>query len=286
MIGRDLVKSTVKELLRRASIELPPDVKRALREAYDHEVESTAKMQLKAILDNIDLAEKTGIPMCQDTGVHIVYAKIGKDQVEDLEGAVREAIAEATSTVPLRPNAVHPLTRRNPGNNLGENMPYVSIKMTKDDFLELTVMPKGAGSENMSALSMLTPAQGLKGIKEFILQTIVKAGGNPCPPGIVGVGIGGTADVAMRLAKEALLRPIGSKNPDPEIARLESELLSALNELGIGPMGMGGKTTVLAVHIEVAHTHTASLPVAINYQCWAARRATARIYVDGRVIYD
>jgi len=285
LIGKDLVKSTVKELLRMASIELPIDVKKALRDAYEREVEDVPKMQLKAILDNIELAEKTGTPMCQDTGVHIVYVKLGEVEVEGLEDAVREGVAEATATIPLRPNAVHPLTRKNPGTNVGLNMPYIYIEKIKDGFVEITVMPKGAGSENMSALAMLTPAAGLKGVKEFILQTVVKAGGQPCPPGILGVGIGGTADVAMKLAKGALLRPLGSRNPDPEVAKLEEELLEALNGLGIGPMGLGGKTTLLGVHIEVAYTHTASLPVAVNYQCWAARRATARIYPDGRVEY-
>jgi fumarate hydratase subunit alpha len=285
LISKDLVKSTVKELLRLASVELPSDVKGALRDAYEREVEDVPKMQLKAILDNIELAEKMGTPMCQDTGVHIVYVKLGNVEVEGLEDAIKEGVAEATATVPLRPNAVHPLTRKNPGTNVGLNMPYVHIEKIKDDFLEITVMPKGAGSENMSALAMLTPAAGLKGVKDFILQTVVKAGGQPCPPGILGVGIGGTADVAMKLAKEALLRPLGSRNPDPEIAKLEEELLEALNGLGIGPMGLGGKTTLLGVNIEVAYTHTASLPVAVNYQCWAARRATARIYPDGRVEY-
>ncbi|MEM3387731.1 MAG: fumarate hydratase [Nitrososphaerales archaeon] len=285
MISKLVVKSTVKELLRIASVELPNDVKMALRAAYEREVDAVPKMQLKAILDNIDLAEKTGIPMCQDTGIHVVYVKWGDVDVEDLEEAVREGVAEATSSIPLRPNAVHPLTRKNPGTNVGLHMPYIHIDKTKEKFLEITVMPKGFGAENMSALAMLTPAHGLKGVKEFILQTVVKAGGNPCPPGILGIGIGGTADVAMKLAKEALLRPLGSRNPDPEVAKLEEELLEALNGLGIGPMGLGGKTTLLGVNIEVAYTHTAGLPVAVNYQCWAARRASARIYPDGRVEY-
>jgi len=283
LIGKSFVKSVVKDLLKLASIELPSDVKEALRAAYEREVEVLPKMQLKAILDNIELAEKTGTPLCQDTGVHVVYVKLGCVEVEGLEDAIREGVAEATASIPLRPNAVHPLTRKNPGTNVGLKMPYIYIEKIKDSFLEITVMPKGAGSENMSALAMLTPAAGLKGVKEFILQTVIKAGGQPCPPGILGVGIGGTADVAMKLAKEALLRPLGSRNPDPEVAKLEEELLESLNGLGIGPMGLGGKTTLLGVNIEVAYTHTASLPVAVNYQCWAARRATARIYPDGRV---
>jgi fumarate hydratase subunit alpha len=144
-------------------------------------------------------------------------------------------------------------------------------------------MPKGAGSENMSALAMLTPSQGLSGIKEFALNTIVKAGGKPCPPTIIGMGIGGSADISMKLAKEALLRPTNQRNDDSQIAELENELFTAINTLGIGPMGLGGKTTVLGVNIEYAYCHTASLPVAINIQCWAARRAVARIHPDGRI---
>jgi len=285
LISKALVKSTVKELLKLASVELPSDVKKALMDAYEREVEAVPKMQLKAILDNIGLAEKTGIPMCQDTGIHIVYVKLGDVEVEGLEDAIKEGVAEATATIPLRPNAVHPISRKNPGTNVGLNMPYIHVERIYGSFLEITVLPKGFGAENMSALAMLTPADGLKGVKEFILQTVVKAGGKPCPPGILGIGIGGTADVAMKLAKEALLRPLGSRNPDPEVARLEEELLEALNSLGIGPMGLGGKTTLLGVNIEVAYTHTAGLPVAVNYQCWAARRASAKIYPDGRVEY-
>ncbi len=152
-----------------------------------------------------------------------------------------------------------------------------------DEFTEITVMPKGAGSENMSALSMLTPSQGVKGIKEFVLDTVVKAGGKPCPPTIVGIGIGGTADMACGMAKRALLRPLDQKNKDPMLSGLEDELFDALNDSGIGPMGLGGRTTVLGVRAEMAYCHTASLPIAVNLQCWAARRATARIYPDGRV---
>ncbi|HIE53607.1 MAG TPA: fumarate hydratase, partial [Chromatiaceae bacterium] len=278
MIAQSLIKSTVIELLRLASTELPEDVKRALKDAYEKETEEVPKMQLKAILDNIDLAVKTGTPMCQDTGVPLFYVSIGKVRHENVEQAILKAVEEATKLVPLRPNAVHPLTRKNPGTNVGHRMPYINYKFTEDDYIEITALPKGAGSENMSALAMLTPAQGLKGVKEFVLNTVLRAGSQPCPPTIIGVGIGGSADIAMKIAKEALMRPVGQRSQDPDIAKLEAELYEALNELGIGPMGLGGKTTVLAVHIEYAYGHTASLPVAVNVQCWAARRATARIY--------
>jgi len=285
LITQALVKSTVVELLRLASVELPSDVKDALKAAYAKESEDVPKMQLKAILDNIDLAHSTGTPMCQDTGVHIFYVTIGDVQHDSIEPAIIQGVEEATKTVPLRPNAVHPITRKNPGTNVGVRMPYVNYKFSDGKYIEITALPKGAGAENMSALALLTPTQGVKGVKEFILNTVVKAGSNPCPPTILGVGIGGTADIAMKIAKEALLRPIDQRNPDPEVAKLEIELREALNELGIGPMGLGGRTTVLGVNVEYAYTHTASLPVAVNVQCWAARRATARIYEDGRVEY-
>jgi fumarate hydratase subunit alpha len=162
-------------------------------------------------------------------------------------------------------------------------MPYINWKVGDKDYIEITVMTKGAGSENMSQLAMLTPSQGLKGIKEFVLNTVLRAGGNPCPPMILGVGIGGSADISMKLAKEALLRPLNVRHSDPEIAALETELLESMNMLGIGPMGLGGKTSLLGLNIEYAYCHTASLPVAINVQCWAARRGTVRIHTDGNL---
>jgi fumarate hydratase subunit alpha len=162
-------------------------------------------------------------------------------------------------------------------------MPYIYYTCEASDHIELTAMPKGAGSENMSALAMLNPSGGPQSIKKFVLDTVVRAGGKPCPPVIVGVGIGGTADECAALAKKALLRRVGSRNPDPAAARLEIELMYAVNRSGIGPMGLGGDTTALAVHVEYAYCHTASLPVAVSFQCYAARRATARIYKDGSV---
>jgi fumarate hydratase subunit alpha len=197
--------------------------------------------------------------------------------------AIREGVVEATRSVPLRPNAVHPLTRKNPGTNIGQLMPYVHCRFSKEDYMEITVMPKGAGAENMNALAMLTPSQGLRGIKEFVLNAVVKAGGNSCPPGVLGIGIGGSTDIAVELSKEALLRPLNTRNSDPDVAMLEKELHEAINELRIGPMGLGGKTTVLGVNAEYAYCHTASLPVALSFQCWASRRATVRIYADGVV---
>lgn len=283
MISESLIKQVTIDLLRKAVTTLPKDIKHALHGAYELEDGPIAKMQLKNILDNVELAEGSLLPMCQDTGIQIFYVTLGKDMVMNLNKAIEEGVKEATKEIPLRPNAVHPITRHNPGNNTGLKMPYINYRFSDEDYLEIAVMPKGAGSENMSALAMLLPSQGLKGIKDFALKTIMNAGGKPCPPTIVGMGIGGSADISMKLAKQALLRPINIRHSDPQIAELENELYEVINSLGIGPMGLGGKTTALGVNIEYAYCHTASLPVAINLQCWAARRALARIHGDGSI---
>jgi len=285
MISETTISSTVVELLRLASFQLPFDVKEALKKAFDNENEMVPKMQLKAILDNIALAETRRTPLCQDTGIPLFFVTIGDLETSDVQAAICQGVVEATKTVPLRPNAVHPLSRKNSGNNIGEHMPYVHFRFSKKKYVELTVMPKGAGSENMNVLAMLSPSQGIKGIKEFVLSAVVRAGGYPCPPTILGIGIGGSSDIAMELSKEALLRSLNSRSQDAEVAELERELFEAINGLGIGPMGLGGKTTALGVNIEYAYCHTASLPVALSFQCWAARRATARMYADGRVEY-
>lgn len=280
MIPEETITDTVIELLRRAVTKLPPDIEDALNAAYEKETSEVAKMQFKAILDNIDLAGETLTPMCQDTGVHIFYVTLGNMKTGNIEKAIRAGVQKATETVPLRPNAVHPLTRKNPGTNLGEKMPYINYSLSDADYIEIHVMPKGAGSENMSQMAMLNPSQGIDGIKQFALDTLLNAGSKPCPPVILGMGIGGSADISMKLAKKALLRPVTARHPEEQIAAIEEELLDALNDTGIGPMGMGGNTTVLGVNCEYAYCHTASHPVAINVQCWAARRASARIYPD------
>jgi fumarate hydratase subunit alpha len=289
MTSERIIKQVTIELLKDAETILPKDIKEALKKAYDVENDPIPKMQLRNILENIELAENTSLPMCQDTGIHIFYVTLGeglgKTSVLNIKKAIREGVKEATKQVPLRPNAVHPITRENSGDNTGLKIPYINYRFSNQDYLEIAVMPKGAGSENMSTLTMLTPSQGLKGIKDFVLNTMINAGGKPCPPTIIGMGIGGSADISMKLAKEALLRPINISNSDPQIAGLENELQEAVNSLGIGPMGLGGKTTVLGVNIEYAYCHTASLPVAINLQCWAARKALARLHNDGSIEY-
>ena len=286
MISDKQVEDVVVEMLRKAVTKLPRDIERALAHAYEAETDEVPRTQLRTILDNIALAEKGITPICQDTGVQIFFVRHGAVQAGDLAEAIGRGVARATKEVPLRPNTVHPITRANHKDNRGTNMPYINLlPPSKDPWLELTVMPKGAGSENMSALKMLNPSEGVKGIKRFALDTLVAAGSKPCPPIIIGMGIGGSADISIHLAKESLLRPVTQRHPEKEIAALEVELMEALNTIGIGPMGLGGKTTLLGVNIEYAHCHTASLPVAINIQCWAARRATARIHADGRVDY-
>ena len=286
MIGGEEIKETISELLKRAVTLLPIDFELALENAYENETSEIERTQLKAILDNERLAKESMIPMCQDTGIFAIYFGIGTNATVDLGAigqAVNEGVAAATKLVPLRPNAVHPITRKNPGTNVGVNMPSISYDILPGKkFIKITVFPKGAGSENMSTFKMLTPSQGVIGVKNFVLEGIAKNAKNACPPGVVGIVLGGTADLSMSLAKRALLRPIGSRHKEPEMASLEEELLKAINALGVGPMGLGGKTTMLDVHVEYGYTHTASLPVAINIQCWAGRQATARIYEDGR----
>ncbi len=277
MITQKQIEETVCRLFKQAVIELPSDVKKALENAYEKEEEEIARSNLKAILDNIKIAEKLQIPMCQDTGLPIVFVKLGKVEVENLYEGVRKGVERATKEIPLRPNVVDPLTRENTGTNTGNNIPQVNIDLLEEENIEFTVLPKGFGSENNNALEMALPGDGIDGVKRFVLDTVIAAGGKPCPPVIVGVGIGGTSDLAMKLAKKALLRNIGVPSSEKRIATLESEILNLINATGIGPMGLGGKTTALDVKIELADTHTAGLPIGVCIQCWAGRHASAVI---------
>jgi fumarate hydratase subunit alpha len=274
-------------LIKQAVIYLPEDVKRALRKAYAEETSETGKTQLKAILENIELAEKLQAPVCQDTGTITFYVKAGS-QVKNLhrvEAALVAATREATREVPLRPNAVDPFTQKNSGDNTGRFAPYLHWAIVSGDRLELTVMIKGGGSENVSAAGMLVQSEGIRGLKRFVVDAVIKAGAQPCPPTILGVAVGGGADVAMKLAKKALLRPLDEANSDRRLAEIERKILEAANMTGIGPMGLGGKTTVLGVHVDYAHRHPASFPVAVAFNCWAARHASARLSADGTVEY-
>jgi fumarate hydratase subunit alpha len=277
------IEDVIVNLLRLANTRLPEDIGWALEAAAAWESDDTARSQLGGIMDNVKKAEFTGRPMCQDTGIPVFYVT-GK-MLPSLHGRISDGLRKATETIPLRPNTVHPLTRHNPGGNLGKGMPIVRYRPTDDDFTEITVMPKGAGSENMTRIAMLDPAAGIAGIKRFVVTAVLEAGGRPCPPTVVGVGIGGTSDRCMEMAKEALLSPADAVGGDADERELEEELFTILNSSGLGPMGLGGDATVLRVHVRTEHCHTASLPVAVNIGCWASRRATVRINSDGTAEY-
>lgn len=279
----ETVDTVVEKLLRLSNTRLSKDVGWALEAAAGWETNEIAYSQLGCIMDNVKKAEYLGRPMCQDTGIPVFYVSGKFDS--SIKKLISKGIEKATESVPLRPNSVDPITRKNSGNNLGNGMPIIHYNPTDDDFTEITVLPKGAGSENMTKLAMLNPADGIEGIKKFIVDSVLNAGGKPCPPTIVGVGIGGTSDTCVAMAKEALLRPLDVPNDDEYLKNLEEDLFVQLNQSGLGPMGLGGNTTVLAVRIKKANCHTASLPVAVNIGCWATRRATARIYPDGKVEY-
>ena len=281
------VENVALNLLRQAVTRLPKDIKEALQRAYREETSDAGKTQLKAILDNVDLAEKTGTPMCQDTGTIIFYVKAGAEvtNLDRVENALVNATKRATAEIPLRPNAVDPVAQKNTGDNTGRDIPYIHWEIVPGNTMEITVLPKGGGSENVCTTGMLVPGEGINGLKKFVIDTVVKAGSKPCPPNILGVAIGGGSDIAMTLAKKALLRPIDRRNPNPELAKLEEELLQAVNQTGIGPMGLGGKFPALGVNVDYAARHPASYPAAVAFNCWAARRASARINPDGHVEY-
>jgi fumarate hydratase subunit alpha len=258
------------EACREAVIRLPPDVLRVIRNAAAAETNPVARGEFANILKNIEVAGQLGVPMCQDTGVPVVYLTLPPDLplTTMLYDAVAAGIRRATEEVPLRPNVVDPLTRHNTGDNTGAGQPVVHVRPGRT--FTVTVLPKGAGAENMSRCAMLLPSQKNQ-VEKFVVETVYLAGSRPCPPVIIGVGIGGTFDGAAALAKEALLEPVDT------MTGYEQQLLCAVNRLGIGPMGLGGDTTALAVKVKTAGCHTASLPVAVNIQCWANRHATVEV---------
>ena len=276
------IKRGIVQLMKKAETKLPNDVINALKQAYEIE-EGIAKTQVDAILKNIALAKESGRPMCQDTGIQTFFVEVGVDfpYIDKLKGLIVDAVKKATIEIPLRPNTVDPFSCVNHKDNTGEHIPYITWDFVGGSDVFITSLPKGGGSENMSKLGMLKPGVGIEGVKDFVVEEMIKAGGNPCPPTVVGVGIGGGADLALKLGKRSLLRPVGVRNKNKTIASMEEELIKRINDSGIGPMGLGGKTTVLDVHVEVAHRHPASLPVGIAVQCWADRRARMVIHSDG-----
>lgn len=269
---------------------LPPDVKNALERAYESETSAKGKLILGTILRNIEVAEDKSMLICQDTGLPVYYVWLDPEvniSMNDAREAITSGCSRATLEQPLRPNIVHPLTRENSGTNTGILIPQIYFYENKPGKgIKITALPKGSGSENMSKIKMMTPADSVESIKRFIAECVIEAGAKPCPPTIIGIGIGGSADLCMNLAKKAILRKIGSRSADPAIARLEEELFELLNSLGIGPMGLGGQNTVLAVNIEHAFTHISMNPIAINFQCWAARQKTACLQKDGAIRYE
>ena len=277
------IRSALVDAMRIAATKLPSDVVDALRAARGRETSPLGAAQLNAILENASIARDRSIPMCQDTGIQTFFIEAGVTSpfLGQIEGWIERAVVEATGAIPLRPNTVDPLSGVNPGDNTGRFMPCVNWEMTDGDAIRITVLPKGGGSENMSTVKMLPPGVGLKGIKKAVVEHVVSCQGTPCPPTIVGVGIGGGAAVALKLGMKAILREIGSAHPEPTVAALERELLELINMSGVGPMGVGGETTSLAVHVEYAYRHPASLPLGILIQCWADRRARVRLAADG-----
>lgn len=273
------ITETVARLFQEANFDLGEDVLDSLKRARDKEESPLGRQVLEQILENASIARGERIPICQDCGTAVVFLELGQDAHivgGDLYQAVEEGVRQGYSQGYLRKSIVmQPFSARV---NTRDNTPAViHLEMVKGDGLHITVMPKGGGSENMSRLTVLKPAEGRQGVIDYVVTAVDEAGSNPCPPVIVGVGVGGTADKAVILAKKALLRRVGEPNPDPEVAELERDILDRVNSLGIGPQGFGGRTTALAVHAEVFPTHIASLPVAVNLQCHAARHKEARL---------
>ncbi len=272
-INVKFITQTVKKLFIEANTVLSEDMISALKAALPREESATGKQVLEKIIENAGIACRCKMPICQDTGLAVLFIEIGQDVHivgGDLRTAIEEGVRQAYADGFLRKSVCDPLTRKNTGDNTPA---IIHIDIVEGDRLKIIAMPKGGGSENVSAAKMLTPAVGIDGIKKFVLETVDRAGANPCPPIMVGIGIGGSLEQACILAKKALLRPVGQANTkdDERLAQMEKELFDSINELGIGPAGLGGRVTTLAVNVEMMPCHIASLPVAVNIQCHVAR---------------
>ena len=270
-IGFDDIVKKVKDACMSANFELGEDVITAFRKTKETEESPVGKEILEQLIENATIAKEEKIAMCQDTGFAVFFVEIG-DEVKvsggNLVEAINEGVRQGYREGYLRKSICHPFTRKNTGDNTPA---IVHLDMVPGDQLKIIVAPKGGGSENMSRVTMLKPSDGIEGIKRFVVERVRESGANPCPPLVIGVGIGGTFEKAALIAKKALLRPVGSKNPDPELVSLEEELLVEINDLGVGPQGLGGRTTALAVHVNMHPCHIASLPVAVNINCHASR---------------
>ncbi|NJE08115.1 fumarate hydratase [Thermococcus sp. M39] len=283
-MDENLIKAVI-EAIQLAVTNLPKDIVNAIEKAYEREESKIAKFNLENILKAIEISKSGKIPICQDTGTitFFVEAGIKNPYLGEIREILVEATRRATQEIPLRPNAVDILTNKNSGDNTGRFIPIIHWELVNGDEIKIAVLPKGGGSENCSALAMLNPSEGFEGVKRFVVERVRECEGKPCPPIVLGIGIGGSADLALKLAKKSLLRPLGIRHENEIIARLEREILDEVNSLGIGPMGMGGRTTALDVKIEYAHRHPASLPVGLIVQCWAHRKAFIEIDKEGRV---
>jgi len=279
------IEEAAKTLYIRALKLLPPDVKAGFGALAARETDARATGILGVMVKNIAVAEATDNLLCQDTGIPIYNVVIGRDVAVDgvaLKAAIRRGCERATREHPLRSSVVHPVTRRNEHSSCGRGVPVINVDFSDaPDTLAIEMVPKGSGSENNSWLRMAVPAEGVAAIKRFVVDCVLEAGGKTCPPTIVGVGVGGTADLCVHLAKVAGTRPLGSRCEDPEGAKLEEELTRAVNQLGVGPQGLGGDSTAFAVHVETAATHITMNPVAVNMQCHSARRARATFTPSG-----
>jgi fumarate hydratase subunit alpha/L(+)-tartrate dehydratase alpha subunit len=279
------IEEACKELYIRALKMLPPDIKQGFARLDNTETDATGKAILGTMIKNIRVAEDTDNLLCQDTGIPIYNVTIGANVEFDgyrLKQAIVKGCERATREYPFRSSVVHPVTRANLHTSCGRAVPVIHIDFVPDaETLAIEMIPKGSGSENNSFLRMAVPADGIDAIKTFVVDCVLDAGGKTCPPTIVGVGVGGTADLCVHLSKVAATRPLGSKCEDPEGAKLEVELSKAVNQLGVGPQGLGGDSTAFAVHIETAATHITMNPVAVNMQCHSARRARATFTPKG-----
>jgi fumarate hydratase subunit alpha len=271
------ITEKVKELCMEANTDLGEDVLHAFDRAMEKEESPLGLQILKELKENARIAKEEKVAICQDTGFAVIFVELGQEVHligGDLKEAIFEGVRQGYRDGYLRKSICHPFTRANTGDNTPA---IVHTEIVSGDKVKMIVAPKGGGSENMSRVVMLTPSDGVEGIKRFVVQRVKESGSNPCPPTIVGVGIGGTFEQAALLAKKSLLRPLGSKNPDPELEKLESDILTEINKLGIGPQGLGGRTTSLAVHILMMPCHIASFPLAVNIQCHAQRHKEAII---------
>jgi fumarate hydratase subunit alpha/L(+)-tartrate dehydratase alpha subunit len=279
------VEELAKALYVRALKLLPPDIKRGFERLTAAETDATARTILGTMVQNIAVAERTNNLLCQDTGIPIYNVTIGKNVAFDggaMTAAIRQGCERATREHPLRSSVVHPLTRKNEQTSCGVRIPIINVDFDeRDETVAIEMIPKGSGSENGSFLQMLIPADGANAVKRFVIDKVIECGGRVCPPTIVGVGIGGTSDLCMHIAKVAATRPLGTTCADAEGAKIEAELSEAVNELGIGPQGLGGRATSFRVHVEVAATHITMNPVAVNIQCHSARRAVGLITPGG-----